>query len=400
MYKAASLFSLLFLVSACQANNEENNVDVVESPQNNESNNDDNNSDEAVDPINNSDNNQNEAENTQEENNINDEDTLTNTNIEDWNVETLADQLSTPWTITLSEDAEVIHLTSREGHILEITEGEEPEQIEMRTSDPIVEAGEGGLLGFELLEEEEAFLYYTYEGGETGLSNRIVRAERTEDGWEETDILLDEIEGAQIHNGGRLALGPDDMLYATTGDADEPDWSQDEGRLAGSILRMTTEGEIPDDNPLDDSYVYSYGHRNPQGLAWNTEEELYSSEHGAQALDEVNIIEPGNNYGWPVIEGSEEEEGMETPALHSGETTWAPSGAAFWEDEFITVGLRGESVYVFNEEEEEMHITYEGEGRLRDVVVHDNALYIITNNTDGRGNPGENDDRLLRLTRD
>ncbi|TVP83919.1 MAG: quinoprotein glucose dehydrogenase [Alkalicoccus sp.] len=319
---------------------------------------------------------------------------MTEAGTEDWNVEVILDNLESPWAVTFDENT--TYITSREGYMIEAENGE-TEQVDVETSDPVLQTGEGGLLGFELYEEQKAFLYYTYENGEA-YANRIVRAERTADAWEETDVLLDNIEGASIHNGGRLALGPDDMLYATAGDADVPEWSQDEERYAGSILRMTIDGEVPEDNPMEDSYIYSSGHRNPQGLAWNTEEELYSSEHGAVGKDEINRIEPGNNYGWPVIEGDETEEGMETPEIHSGEDTWAPSGAAFLEDEFVTAGLRGEGLYVFDEEAEEIHLTFEGEGRLRDVKIHEEALYVLTNNTDGRGTPREGDDKLLRLT--
>ncbi len=321
---------------------------------------------------------------------------MTEADTEDWNVEVILDNLESPWAVTFGENT--TYITSREGYMIEAENGE-TEQVDVETSEPVLQAGEGGLLGFELYDEQEAFLYYTYENGEA-YANRIVRAERTGEAWEEADILLDNIEGASIHNGGRLALGPDGMLYATAGDADVPEWSQDEERYAGSILRMTIDGDVPEDNPMEDSYIYSYGHRNPQGLAWNTEEELYSSEHGATGRDEINRIEPGNNYGWPVIEGDETEEGMETPEIHSGEDTWAPSGAAFLEDEFVTAGLRGEGLYVFDEEAEEIHLTFEGEGRLRDVKMHEEALYVLTNNTDGRGSPREGDDKLLRLTLD
>lgn len=400
MRKAAGIIAAAALLAACQTEEntmEENaeNADVINDPENtedNEDNNVENESEEEIDPVyNNDENNNEEAEQMGT--------SLTEVSPEDWNVETVAENLPSPWEVKFSDEDDTIYMTSRDGYMLELLDGD-AEQVDVITSDGIVQEGEGGLLGFELYEEGDAFLYYTYESDENGLANRIVRAERTEEGWEENEILVDDIEGASTHNGGRIALGPDDMLYATAGDAEEPDWSQDEKRLAGSILRLTADGEVPDDNPFDDSFVYSYGHRNPQGIAWNSDDEMYSSEHGAQALDEVNIIEPGNNYGWPVIEGDEDEEGMETPAIHSGDDTWAPSGAAFWEDEFITVGLRGQSVYVFDEEAEEMHVTYEGEGRLRDVVYQDEALYILTNNTDGRGDPADNDDRLLRLTLD
>ncbi|QKS73296.1 sorbosone dehydrogenase family protein [Paenalkalicoccus suaedae] len=337
----------------------------------------------------------NNLENDQNTSNDEDSQQASLSSDDEWNVEVVASNLASPWSITIED--EVIYMTSRNGSIMKLQDNEIMEQ-NIDTSDSIVQAGEGGLLGF-TMHEGQAFAYYTYESEETGLTNRVVTLEEQDDNWVETGILLDAIEGDNIHNGGRIAVGPDDMLYVTTGDANEPDWSQNESTLAGSILRMTLQGDVPDDNPINDSYVYSYGHRNPQGLAWNEEEELYSSEHGQTALDEINLIEAGNNYGWPVIEGDEEESGMETPVAHSGDDTWAPSGITFYDNQLVVAGLRGESLYVLNEDTEELEVIFDGEGRLRDVVSHNDALYVLTNNTDGRGSPADNDDRLLRLTR-
>ncbi|MCR6111820.1 PQQ-dependent sugar dehydrogenase [Bacillus sp. A301a_S52] len=320
---------------------------------------------------------------------------------DEWEVEVLAENLDIPWSLNVHED--VIFMTDREGHIIEIEDGETTQIIELQTSTPVAHRGEGGLLGFVLAEDffdtGKAYAYYTYQTDEGQLENRIVRVEQHQNnGWSETEILLDNIPGAVIHNGGRLAIGPDGMLYAAIGDADLPDVAQDESNLAGTILRMTPDGDIPDDNPIEDSYVYSYGHRNPQGLAWQNNGEMYSSEHGAIGHDEINIIEPGHNYGWPVIEGDETEEGMEDPLIHSGEDTWAPSGVTFWDDQLLVTGLRGEALYLFDAEGEEMIEIFSGEGRLRDVTYDEGALYVITNNRDGRGQPKENDDRLLKLT--
>ncbi|MFC4737686.1 PQQ-dependent sugar dehydrogenase [Bacillus daqingensis] len=403
--RKAWVMSAVVLLAACQGG-EENDVTINDDTEiENENGNAAENTEPENSEIENDENNENEAN----EDNEADEEaetagdgadqiSLLGTGTEDWNVEIVADNLDSPWSIAVY-DEENFMLTSREGALLDISDGSVTE-VELDTSDAIVQEGEGGLLGFVPSESDDdsAFIYYTYEsGGE--LLNKIAQIERTGDNWEETEVLLDEIEGARTHNGGRLAIGPDDMLYATTGDAEVTEWSQDPDVLAGSILRMTLEGEVPEDNPMDDSYVYSYGHRNPQGLAWAADDTMYSSEHGAQALDEINIIEAGNNYGWPVIEGDETEEGMEEPLLHSGDDTWAPSGTAMWqEEELVMTGLRGQSLYVLNEESEEVEVVFDGEGRLRDVLYHDGALYVLTNNTDGRGDPAEDDDRLLRLT--
>ncbi|MFA9560561.1 sorbosone dehydrogenase family protein [Evansella sp. AB-rgal1] len=313
-------------------------------------------------------------------------------------IEVLATNLQIPWSIAISD--EEIVLTEREGRIVVLNQHERTES-EVVTSDPISHEGEGGLLGLALShdfsESRELFLYYTYEEGGT-LYNKVVKAAQDGDEWIETNVLLDKIPGDRIHNGGRLAIGPDDHLYVTTGDANIPDLSQDNSNLAGSILRMTLDGEIPDDNPFEDSYVFSYGHRNPQGLAWNENGILYSSEHGPSARDEINIIEAGMNYGWPVVSGSDREKGMESPLVHSDQDTWAPSGITVWNNRLFVTGLRGSSLYVLNEQEESLDVFLTGLGRIRDAVVHDGDLYFITNNTDGRGNPSETDDLLVKIT--
>ncbi|WP_246056165.1 PQQ-dependent sugar dehydrogenase [Alteribacter natronophilus] len=313
--------------------------------------------------------------------------------------ETIAVNLDVPWNITFSD--EVFFITERDGTIAEIDSAGEVQRLPVRTEEAVLSRGEGGLLGMVLKEnfseEGEAIIYHTYESDEGGILNRIVSVRREEDGWMETGVLFEGIPGAPIHNGGRLDVGPDGYLYATAGDADEPDLSQDRGNPAGTILRMTMDGEIPEDNPFPDSFVYSYGHRNPQGMAW-LDDVMYSSEHGPVARDEINVIEAGRNYGWPVITGDETEEGMETPLIHSGEDTWAPSGMTVFENRIFTAGLRGEALYELDPEGGEMSVIYEGAGRIRDVWSDGEFLYVITSNTDGRGDPGEDDDRLIRLS--
>ncbi|UCZ52409.1 sorbosone dehydrogenase family protein [Bacillus shivajii] len=326
-------------------------------------------------------------------------DSFENVTTENWTVEIIAENLNIPWNIRVSDDK--FFIPEREGMIALIENGDLTRQ-EFITSDEIVHEGEGGLLGMVLTDDfqqtREAILYYTYRDQNGLLANKVVKARHHDDVWEETDVLLDEIPGDRIHNGGRIEIGPDDYLYVTTGDANDPNVAQEPRNLAGKILRMTLEGEIPEEQPFENSYVYSYGHRNPQGLAWNEAGELYSSEHGPVGHDEINVIEAGKNYGWPNIIGDEEAEGMENPLVHSGDDTWAPSGITFFEDELFVTGLRGESLYWLNEEERKLEVVFEGEGRLRDVISYQGSLFVITNNTDGRGTPRENDDKLLKLT--
>ncbi|WP_413075744.1 MULTISPECIES: PQQ-dependent sugar dehydrogenase [unclassified Shouchella] len=295
-------------------------------------------------------------------------------------------------------------MPKRDGTIYRIDEDEEITEETVQLNEDVVQEAESGLLGMVLDPDFDsngyAYVYHSYEGADSAIENRIVRMEwnEAENEWSENDILLEGIPGAPTHNGGRLAIGPDGYLYATTGDAEEVDLAQEEDSLAGSILRMNLDGAVPEDNPFDDSVVYSYGHRNPQGLTWLSDGTMYSSEHGATGHDEINEIEAGNNYGWPVIEGDETEEGMETPVIHSGQDTWAPSGIATYNDFIYMAGLRGEAVFLFNPAEaEELDEYIMDYGRVRDVLVEEDQLYLITNNTDGRGNPEAEDDRLMQV---
>ncbi|WP_018922327.1 PQQ-dependent sugar dehydrogenase [Salsuginibacillus kocurii] len=311
-------------------------------------------------------------------------------------VEVLASELDVPWTMEKSEES--IYFTERAGRI-GLVEDSDVSYYELSLEETVVEEGEGGLLGFVLHPEKEdsAFIYHTYEdNGE--LLNRIVEINKEEEQFVETEELLAEIPGASIHNGGRLALSPAGALFATTGDADVPEWAQDTDNLAGSILKLNLD-EVGDETTNETDFMYSYGHRNPQGLAWNEAGELYSSEHGPVGHDEINRIDEGENYGWPVIQGDETEVGMQAPEHHSGEDTWAPSGAAFGEDnQFYMTGLRGEALYRYNIEDKELTVVFENEGRLRDVYIEGNELYLLTNNTDGRGSPLPEDDRILKIS--
>ncbi|MCD8509029.1 MAG: sorbosone dehydrogenase family protein [Bacillus sp. (in: Bacteria)] len=312
--------------------------------------------------------------------------------------EVIATNLEIPWSI--EKHGDTFYITERPGAIVKIENGDMVRQ-RVELEQEISTAAEAGLLGFVLApdfaDSQLAFAYYTYEdGGEQW--NRIVKLRLEGDAWREERILIDAIPGGTFHHGGRLKIGPDGLLYATTGDASIPTIAQEVDSLGGKILRLDLDGSIPEDNPFGDSYVYSYGHRNPQGLAWSSGGELYSSEHGSRANDEVNLIEAGKNFGWPVIEGEEEQEGMESPLFTSGSaTTWAPSGMDYYDGKLYVAGLRGAAIYEFDLETGEHREFITGFGRIRDVFIYDNTLYFITNNTDGRGTPAENDDKLFQI---
>ena len=311
----------------------------------------------------------------------------------------IADELQIPWSIDQSEG--IFYLSERPGHIVRIENGRTDRQ-KVVLEKTLATAAEAGLLGFVLSPDfsktKEAFAYYTYTDG-SGQFNRIVVLKKENDAWQEAKLLLDRIPSGQFHHGGRLEIGPDGKLYATAGDASyEPEIAQDVHSLGGKILRMNLDGSIPVDNPLEDSYVYSYGHRNPQGLAWAPDGTLYESEHGPSANDEINLIQSGRNYGWPLIKGKEGREGMETPLFTSGDnSTWAPSGMAYSDGKLYVAALRGSAVLEFDLESKKLREVITGLGRIRDVYIKDGFLYFASNNTDGRGNPLDKDDKLYQI---
>lgn len=311
----------------------------------------------------------------------------------DLQVETIAENLDAPWMIENSDDG--FYISGRDGELSLIT-GEGQENQPLNLSVPVAADSESGLLGFFLHPEDtsKAFMYYTYEDG--GKKNRVVELTRENDGWRESDAIVEDIPGGAIHNGGRLEIGPDGYLYITTGDAGDEEMSQNTASLAGKILRVKLDGTVPEGNPFGNE-VFTYGHRNPQGITWDEEGNMYAAEHGSSAHDEINRIEKGNNYGWPVIRGDEESENMETPLYHTGEETWAPSGIDYYDGRLFIAALAGEKIIEYDIESGEANHFYDEESRFRDVYIEDGALYAITNNTDGRGTPREEDDRLIKI---
>jgi glucose/arabinose dehydrogenase len=326
-------------------------------------------------------------------------------------VEEVLTGLEAPWEVVFAPDGRTF-ITERPGAI-RVVEGGELREEPYAALD-VREIGEGGQLGLALDPdfEENGYLYayYTTESESGDLVNRMVRLVEEGESATEDRVLL-EVPAYSIHNGGRVAFGPDGKLYATLGDAGEEGLAQEREVLAGKIVRLEPDGSVPEDNPFEGSPVYTEGHRNPQGLAWHPASgDLYAPEHGPTGHDEVNRIRAGENYGWPEVAGAGGEPEFVDPVVESGEDTWAPSGATFategpYAGDLFFTGLRGSALYrvALDESGEragEFEALLDGEfGRLRTVVEGpDGALYMLTNNTDGRGTPREGDDRLLRVT--
>ncbi len=331
--------------------------------------------------------------------------------------ELVAEELKAPWALDFTPDGRIF-ITEKEGNIRVFANGELQDAPYLVIKE-VAPEGEGGLLGLTVDPNFASnglfYVYYSYKEASGALSNRVVRWRDTGQTAVNPTVILDGIPGDRIHNGGRLKFGPDGKLYVTIGDAASRILAQDISSLAGKILRINSDGAIPADNPIPGSPVYSYGHRNPQGLAWHPETgDLFATEHGPVGHDEVNLIVPGGNYGWPEVGGDETGEGFIPPVLHSGIETWAPSGAAFydgdvmpahWQGRLLFAALRGQRiVWVDFQEPDYQHVQRENSifvrlhGRIRDVVLGpDGHLYFLTNNLDGRGRPREGDDLLLRI---
>lgn len=318
-------------------------------------------------------------------------------------VAVIGENLNIPWEIVFLPDGELL-VTERPGTLVLLKAGE-------RIPIAGVEAvGEGGLLGAALhpnfATNQYLYLYQTAQS-ERGLQNRIVRYLLTDGTLTFDRTILNNLPGARYHDGGRLAFGPDGYLYATVGDALRPNEAQNPNNLEGTIIRITDEGEPAPGNPFE-SAVYSYGHRNPQGLAWDAQGQLWSSEHGrsvgGSGFDELNLISVGQNYGWPDSQGDDVAQNTTPPIRHStASVTWAPGGLAYYDGRLFMPGLRGETLYeavladgqIINWREHFVG-TY---GRLRTVQVGpDGMLYLLTSNRDGRANEVQpTDDRLIRV---
>jgi len=322
-------------------------------------------------------------------------------------ISTIAENLTIPWDIVFLPNGNLL-IPERSGDLIEIN----PESGEVYRTDvqTVVHKGEGGLLGIVAHPDfaRNNYLYiYTTSSLDGSSVNNVDRFNYKNGELTGRKKIVENIPGSLFHNGGRIAFGPDGLLYIATGDARNPDSAQDKDILSGKILRLGDDGSIPTDNPFGNE-VYSYGHRNPQGLTWDELGRLWSTEHGRTTatktgLDEVNLIKRGGNYGWPDSEGDTVLAGTIAPVAHSGpDVTWAPASAAYLDGSIFFGGLRGETLYeavISNESIVEIKEHFAGiYRRIRVVIVGPGgALYITTSNRDGRGDVAEGDDRVIRL---
>lgn len=263
------------------------------------------------------------------------------------------------------------------------------------TMEGVAPRGEGGLLGIALA-DNRIYAYFT-----SAADNRVVRMAWDGRRLGNPEPILTGIPKAAIHNGGRIAFGPDGMLYVATGDAGNPESAQDRDSLAGKILRIAPDGSVPSDNPFPGSPVYSLGHRNVQGLAFDARNRLWATEFGQSDVDEVNAITAGSNYGWPECEGACGRDSYVDPAAQWHPTSIAsPSGLAIVGDDAYVASLRGEALWrvPLDGSGDATRLSVGDLGRLRTIAVApDGSLWLSTSNTDGRGDARAGDDRIVRL---
>jgi glucose/arabinose dehydrogenase len=335
----------------------------------------------------------------------NTEETTGPASVERVEVSTLATNLEVPWSFAFLPGGDSLVTERDSGKLLRVSPSGSVREIQTL---PEGGSGEGGLLGVAVSpdyeEDRYVYAYYTTED-----DNRVVRFRL----GEEPEPILTGIPVNTYHDGGRIKFGPDGMLYVSTGDAGDSANSQDRNSLGGKILRIEPDGSVPSDNPFPDNPVYSYGHRNVEGLAWDAEGQLYASEFGQSTWDEVNRIEAGDNYGWPEVEGrGGEDQGYVDPITVWPTSEASPSGAEImvdgaipqWEGDLFVTALRGERLWRLElngrgEVVEREKLLDHDVGRVRDVAqAPDGSLWVSTSNHDTYGSPvSEQDDRILRL---
>ncbi|MEU5220796.1 PQQ-dependent sugar dehydrogenase [Streptomyces sp. NPDC020807] len=312
---------------------------------------------------------------------------------------TLTEGLVSPWGLARLPDGDLL-VSSRDERTVTRIDGRSGAKTSLGEVPGVVQGGEGGLLGL-AVRDDWVYAYLT-----AAFDNRIVRMRYgggEGDRLGAPDPVLTGIPKGFVHNGGRIAFGPDGMLYAGTGETGRTGLAQDRSSLGGKILRMTPEGRPAPGNPFPDSVVYSYGHRNVQGIAWDDAGRLWAAEFGQDTWDELNLVRPGRNYGWPTVEGRAGRAGFVDPVAQWKTSEASPSGIAYARGAIWMAGLRGERLWRIalsgTERSGEPEAFLRGAyGRLRTVLAGgDGRLWLVTSETDQRGTPEAGDDRILRL---
>ena len=324
-------------------------------------------------------------------------------------VQIIAEGLQAPRSIDISKDGRIF-VSEKRGSIRVVDNG-------TLLTEPVGDIkaeniGDAGLLGLTLhpnfTQNHLFYVYYTYSNS-TGLFNKVLMLTESNNRIIDSKTILDGIPGDEYRDGGRIKFGPDGKLYVSTGDASIPELSQDLDSLAGKILRTNEDGTIPQDNPFSNSPVYAYGFRNVQGLAWAPNSgALYSSDQGGAGNDEINLISPGKNYGWPHEEcnSSDDDDNRYTPPVLCFNPSLEPSGIAFafsnklgYQNHLIVATLKGSHLRDIDFDSGSQNTILVGYGRIIDLVEsEDGSIFVLTSNTDGRALPQQGDDKILRLT--
>jgi glucose/arabinose dehydrogenase len=313
--------------------------------------------------------------------------------------EDLATGFDVPWGLAFLPDGSALLSERNSARILSVSPT--GQVAEVGTVAGVVPAGEGGLLGIAVPPDSPDSVYAYFTAAE---DNRVVRMPYQAGALGAADVVIEGIPKANNHNGGRIVFGPDGMLYVGTGDAAQTARAQDLESLGGKILRLNPDGTVPADNPFDGSPVFSYGHRNVQGLAFDDDGNLWASEFGQNTWDELNLVTAGNNYGWPVVEGTFDDDRFVNPMVQWRTDEASPSGIAYVRDTVFMAALRGERLWQIPVQDgtagSPTAFAVEEFGRLRHAAAApDGSLWVLTSNT-FRGEPREGDDRILRVTLD
>ena len=315
-------------------------------------------------------------------------------------VGTIATGLAAPWGVAFLPNGDAV-VTERDTRRVLLLQGPDHTVREIGEVEAAAPQGENGLLGVavspDFSSDRTLFFYYG-----TASDNRIAKARLQNGRLGPMQVILDGIPTGFIHDGGRLAFGPDGYLYASTGETGVGELAQDRSTTAGKILRITTDGDPAPGNPFDGSPIWSYGHRNVQGLAFDDADRLWASEFGADTFDELNLIQRGRNYGWPMVEGRGGQGGLVDPQVVWATDVASPSGLAWLDGHLWLASLRGERLWRIDVRGDRARTPVDffvgRYGRMRTVVVTpEGQLWVTTSNRDGRGDPAADDDRILLI---